>query len=272
MVTRAVSSWSLHRTLGRFVAEDSAAGGGRFMDSPTSPTGLQLLDLPAELRARGYDTVQLCHFHLPSRSREYLDELRAALEESGIILDMLLVDDGDLTSPADAGMQEAWIGGWLDTAAALGARRARVGAGRSAPSAETLQESARRLGRLASAHPDVRVVTENWLEMTPDADSVLALREMTGDAVGLLIDLGNWRGADKYRQLAEIAPFAESCHAKCHFSADGVDREDFRRSLEVLQVSGFDGPLALIYDGPDDDEWAGLDIEYEIVREVFGDH
>jgi len=271
LVTRAVSSWSLHRTLGQFAAEDSAAGGGRFMDSPTSPNGLPLLDLPAELRARGYDAMQICHFHLPSRSTGYQDELRAALADSGIVLDALLIDDGDLTAPnvADANRAESWIGGWLDTAVALGAQRARVCAGRSNPSTATLQESVRRLVRLASAHPKVRVVTENWMEMTPDAASVLALFEATGDAIGLLIDLGNWRGSGKYDELAAIASLAESCHAKCHFSADGADREDFRHSLDVLKASGYGGPLALIYDGPDDDEWAGLDAEYEIVREVF---
>ena len=239
------------------------------MDSPASPNGLPLLDLPAELRRRGYNAVQICHFHLPSRSADYLDELRAALAESGIVLDALLIDDGDLTHPTDADRDEAWIGGWLDTAVALGAHRARVCAGRSNPSTATVQQSASRLVRLASAHPDIRVVTENWMEMTPDATSVLALFKATGDTIGLMIDLGNWRGFGKYGELAAIAPLAETCHAKCHFSADGADREDFLSSLRVLKESGYDGPMALIYDGPADDEWAGLDTEYEIVREVF---
>ena len=269
MVTRAVSTWSLHRTLGRFSADDSAVRGGRLMDSPQSPDGLPLLDLPAELRRRGYDAVQICHFHLPSRSADYLGELRAALDESGIVLDALLIDDGDLTHPTEADHNEAWIGGWIETAVALGAHRARVCAGRSNPSPATIKESATRLVRLASAHSDIRVVTENWMEMTPDASSVLALFEKTGDAIGLMIDLGNWRGAGKYDELAAIAPLAETCHAKCHFTADGADREDFLSSLWVLKASGYDGPLALIYDGPADDEWAGLDTEYEIVREVF---
>jgi hypothetical protein len=53
-------------------------------------------------------------------------------------------------------------------------------------------------------------------------------------------------------------------------SESGPDREDFRRSLQVLADAGFEGPLALVYDGPDDDEWTCLDIEYGIVTEVFG--
>lgn len=49
----AVSSWSLDRTL------------GSPRDGVPTTAGVPLLELPAALRAHGYDTVQLCHFHLP---------------------------------------------------------------------------------------------------------------------------------------------------------------------------------------------------------------
>ncbi len=265
MVTKAVSTWSLHRTLGRPEGEGSDAGGG----VSEVPGALSLLELPAELRARGYDAVQLLYPHLESRDPGYLAELRAALDEAGIELEAMLIGAGDLTGP-DADAAEALIGEWLDASAALGAKRARTAAGHAAPTPETIRESATRLRRLAEAHPDVRLVTENWWGMLPDADAVLALLEATGESVGFLIDLDNWKGPDKYAELARVAPLAETCHAKCRFTAEGPDVEDFRRSLGVLKDAGYDGPLALIYDGPDDDEWGCLDIEYEIVTEVFG--
>ncbi|MGB3329298.1 MAG: sugar phosphate isomerase/epimerase [Thermomicrobiales bacterium] len=264
---RAVSTWSLHRTLGNFIAPDSSVTGGRSKDLPAT-AGISLLELPAQLAAHGYDTLHLCHFHLASREAAYLASVRAALDEHGIALDTFLIDDGDLTA-ADADRHEAWYGEWLDVAAALGAQRARIGAGRSAPTPALLAASGERLARLAASHPEVRVVTENWLEMTPNADAVLAVLDAAGEGVGLLIDLGNWSGASKYDDLAKLAPRAETCHAKCHFTAAGPDADDFRRSLAVLQDAGFDGPLALIYDGPDADEWAGLDREWEIVTDVF---
>jgi len=34
------------------------------------------------LRSRGYDTVQICHFHLPTRDQRYLAELRSALDDA----------------------------------------------------------------------------------------------------------------------------------------------------------------------------------------------
>lgn len=110
---RTVSTWSLHRTLGCYVAPDSGALGGPCRAGASEPDGLTLLELPAALREHGYDTLQICHFHLPSRSPEYLASLRAASREAGITLDALLVDDGDLTDHDHADEAEAWMAEWL---------------------------------------------------------------------------------------------------------------------------------------------------------------
>jgi sugar phosphate isomerase/epimerase len=270
MALRAVSTWSLHRTLGRSIGGDSAVHGGPFMKSTPTANGLALLDLPAELHRRGYDMLQVCHFHLPTRSPSYLAEFRAALFESHIELEALLIDDGDLSDSDGADVAESWIGEWLEVAVALGAQRARVSAGRSVPTEAAIASSASRLVRLARAYPDVRIVTENWHRMMTDADSVLGLLAETGDSVGLLIDLGNWKAAQKYADLAKIAHLAETCHAKCHFTGSEPDEDDFTRSLQILKDANFAGPLALIYDGSDDDEWGMLDVEFELVRQVFG--
>lgn len=266
---RSVSTWSLHRTLGRFVAPDSAALGGPSRSGPSNGEGTPLLDLPRELARRGYEALHICHFHLASRDDAYLAQLRDALVQAEIDLDTLLIDDGDLTDPATADQVEAWVSGWLDVAAALGATRARVMAGNAAFTAESLHAYAERLQRLAAAHPDVRIVVENWMGTLSNAQAVNAVLDETDDSVGLLIDLGNWRGPNKYDELARIAPRAETCHAKCHFDGEGPDVEDFRRSLQVLQTARYNGPLVLIYDGADDDEWGNLDAEYDVVLTVF---
>ncbi|ALD13686.1 sugar phosphate isomerase/epimerase family protein [Clavibacter capsici] len=266
---KAVHAWSLDGTLGHPRVPGPDGSG-----SPTRADGaLDLLDLPAELARRGYVAVQLAHFQLPTRDASYLEELRSSLESSGIVLDAFLVDDGDLVHPADADLHERWISDRLDDALALGAHHARVGAGRSAPTPELIAASARRLSRLADGHPGVQVVVENWREMMPDADSVLALLADAGD-IRLLIDLGNWTMPDKHEQLARIAPHAVTCHAKAHRHEDGrLDDVDYARSLRVLQDAGFAGALAMVNESsrPDgSDEWDGLEQEHEVVRRVFG--
>ena len=267
-MSRAVQAWSLHRTLGRFVSEHANPPGDTgWTPSVPDRSALTLLDLPAELAARGYDTVQLCHFQLPRRDASYLDELRSALSDANVTLDALLVDAGDLVHQTDADAHETWIAGWLDDAGRLGAARGRVVAGEAAPTPELIAASGRRLRRLAADSP-VRVVTENWKALLPTAAAVHSLLDAAGGQVGLLVDLANWNGADLEAELAAIGGMAETCHAKCRSSADGTLQVDgYRRALAAVLEAGFDGPLALVYDGPDPDEWAALAACQEIVDE-----
>ncbi|RIK46630.1 MAG: hypothetical protein DCC57_15285, partial [Chloroflexi bacterium] len=57
-----VSTWSLHRTLGR-----PPAYGPDRPAPPAAGQGLPLLDLPARLASASIRTLEICHFHLPSR-------------------------------------------------------------------------------------------------------------------------------------------------------------------------------------------------------------
>ena len=266
---KAVSTWSLHRTLGNFTAPGSSVDGGKAPGPEELDTGLTLLDLIPELAAHGYNTVQIVHFHLESTEPAYLERVKAALAENNIALDMLLIDAGDLTSP-DIEIQLAWYHRWLDVAEQLGAARARICVGRSQPTEDLLIASGTHLATLAETHPAVQVVTENWMEMTPDAATLLTALDTAGEIVGLLVDLGNWSAPEKYEELAKIAERGIASHAKCSFDENGPDETDYRRSLQILKDAGFEGPHALIYDGPDDDEWAGLETEWAIVQDVFG--
>ncbi len=264
---KAVHTWSLFRTLGRYVAPGSMPSG----DLPENEgNGLTLPDLASELARHGYRSAQLCHFYLQRRDTGYLMEVRTAFAEAGVEIECLLIDDGDLTHPTAADTHQEWISGWLEVAEQLGAPRARVIAGKQSPTPATLGASATRLHTLADRHPGVRVVTENWHALLPDSASVLALLDRADGRVGFLVDLGNWTGPGKYAELAAIADRAETCQAKVSTDATGnVDADDYRASLRVLRDAGYTEPLALVYDGPDPDEWRKLDEAYAVVREVF---
>jgi len=256
-ITRAatVHAWSLDRTLGRYRAGTTA-----------EPTGMALLDLPAALAEQGYRTVQICHFHLPSRDPSYLGELRAALDASGITLDAFLIDDGDLTHPDEGPAQEAWISDQLTDAVALGAYRVRVVAGKTRTD-DAQAVSSQALGRIAARAGELRVVTENWLDVTRDAADVEAILDPLEGSVGLLIDLGNWTGETKYAELAKITRFAETCHAKAHWDGAQIDEQDYRRSVRTILDAGYAGPFALVYAAEDDDEFAGLAVQRAIVTD-----
>ena len=136
----AVSTWSLHRTLGRLPNYGPEANGA-VPPRPTAPEALPLLELPAKLAAFGLRKVEICHFHLPSRESAYLSQLRSALERANVTLWQLLIDAGDITHPEHAERDLEWIEGWIDVAAKLGATRARVSGGQATPSRAALTMS-----------------------------------------------------------------------------------------------------------------------------------
>lgn len=258
-----VSTWSLHRTLGR-----PAIYGPEQQIPERSPEGLPLVELPAKLASFGIHTLEICHFHLPTRDRAYLRELRSAMTDAGVEPFTLLIDAGNLTDPVHRERDLAWISGWLEDAAELGVERARVAAGRSQPSAEALSASVDGLRRLADRAGELglRLTTENWLALMASPVEVLHVVDALEGRLGLCVDFGNWRGPQKYDDLAELMPYAESFHAKCHFSEDGImDKADFVACLELAQKATKAGPYTLIYDGPNPDEWAGLDAERSVV-------
>ena len=266
--TKAVHSWSLFRAMGRYVAPGSMPGGA--MPEVAETRGLRLLELPRELADHGFRSTQLCHFYLPTRDPGYLAELRSAFDAAEVELECFLIDDGDLTDPTAGEQQESWISDWLSVAEQLRAPRARVVAGKRAPTPELLAVSAQRLSSLADRHRGTRVVTENWHALLPDAAAVNELLDRAEGRVGFLVDLGNWSGPDKYAQLALVAERAETCQAKCRTDADGnLQADDYRAALQVLRDAEYAGPLALVYDGSDPDEWAKLEEEYALVCNVF---
>ena len=143
------SSWSLHRALG-LTYPDTPAQPNTGSAETYGRASLTLLEVPAKLAAMGIYTLEICHFHFPSRDAGYLGELRAALKSAGVELFSLLIDDGDIAHPTDGQRDLEWISGWIETAGLLGAQCARVVAGKTPPSEDALERSISGLKTLVS--------------------------------------------------------------------------------------------------------------------------
>ncbi|MEZ0164497.1 hypothetical protein AB2L27_06940 [Kineococcus sp. LSe6-4] len=100
-----------------------------------------------------------------------------------------------------------------------------------------------------------------------DAADVTAILDPLDGAVGLLVALGNWTGPGKYADLAAVTRFAETCHAKVHRNGPDVDAQGYRRNVSTVLEHGHTGPFCLVCDATDD-EWAGLEVQRAIVREL----
>jgi sugar phosphate isomerase/epimerase len=267
----AVSSWSVHHLLGVTYAN----GPGKFptgIPEPTfGPCTLEFLDLPAELARRGYHRAEICHFHLASLEPGYLKTVRDAFQKSGVVIQTLLIDDGDLTDSATRDRDLKWIASWIEAAAVLGVENARVIAGKAKPSPEALALSVdglRAMAQLGKAR-GVRIVTENWFDLLSSPREVHHVLDKVGEQLGFLADTGNWHGATKYDDLKSIFARAELCHAKCGFGPGlAMDDGDFGHCMKAAAEAGYAGPLTLIFESPGD-EWRGLDMEHKFVRDYF---
>lgn len=263
----AVSTWSVHHLLGITYAN----GPGKIptgLPEPTFGMGkLALLDFPAELARRGINRVEICHFHLASQEPEYLAKVRDAFRKSGVVIQTLLIDDGDITNAATRERDMEWIVSWIEAASALGAENARVIAGKSKPTANFLARSVdglKALGKLGRERK-VRIVTENWFDLLATPTEVHYVLNTLGGEVGLLADTGNWKGETKYADLKSIFKQAELCHAKCSFAVGlNMDRADYGNCLKAAAEAGYGGPFTLIFDS-EGDEWCGIEMERDFV-------
>ncbi|GIO65764.1 sugar phosphate isomerase/epimerase family protein [Paenibacillus cookii] len=259
-----LTTWSLHRNLGPLrwtYWDEEAKTQGTAMDE--QPQTISLLDLPALLRENGFQAMELCHFHLPETSTAYLDKLRESIVRSGIRLYTLLADYGDLTNP-DEWRREAdmeWMKKWIDVASALGAERIRIIAGDGDPAdAEAVRLAAAQLKRLIRYASDkqVRIVTENFHDLASTAANCISLLDICGEGLGLTTDFGNFAGEGKLAELGATIPRSESIHAKAITDGQGrPNEEEFKKCMDLVRSSGYEGPITLVYDGPGD-MWEGI--------------
>ena len=265
----AVSTWSLHRKLGITHANGPAGSDTAPAVETYGKAEIGLLDLPAALRARGYARVELCHFHIASVDPVYLEELRSAFAEQGVTLQTLLIDEGDITNPATRSRDMAWINKWIGVAARLNAVHARAIAGKQKPSAEALALSVSGLTHLAhnAATQGVKLVTENWLALTPSPTEVHHIANGVA-GLGFLADTGNWGGPTKYADLSSIFARAQLCHAKAQFNGLKIDDQDYKACIQAGENVGYSGPYTLIF-ADEGDEWEGLAQERDLILNLI---
>ncbi len=263
----AVSTWSLHRLLGTVYPHDlttSEVG----PETPTYGEGEEsLLGLPSVLANHGYHRLEIVSFHLRSRDKVYLGELRDQLKVSDVRLQTLLIDAGDISHPEHGARDQKWIAGWIEVANELGAENARIIAGKQKPTRDALDRSVKALAALAdgNAGSSVRLVTENWFDLLAEPAHVHYLLDKLEGRIGLLGDFGNWGGDNKYSDLKSIFGRAELCHAKASFIDGDLDEADYGACVTLAEEAGYKGPYTLIFDSEIPGEWHGLATERDFI-------
>lgn len=229
------------------------------LNVPLTDGRLAWRDLPATVAEHGIFRVEVCHFHLPDYHNETADELKAAAEDAGVVLQSLLADFGDLANEEThfADLQE--MRRWKKFAARAGFERMRVIAGDIEPTRANLDRAMAGLRSLAEL-PGPRVAIENWKRLLPDAERVNEVLDALGGEVGLCLDFGNWASPLKEKELPKIAKRAETCHAKARWDGDTFDAADYDRMLGVLADARFRGPAVIVDGSSDEDPWPRINM------------
>lgn len=238
-----LTSWSLHREL--------------------TSGAIALTELPARAHAAGIDTLELCHFHLPSTDPAYLAELRAAFAAAGVELFSVLIDAGDISTadPERRAADLAMVEQWIDIAAALGAQGVRVVGGEApADDAAALERSVEGLRRVAAyaAKRGVRVRTENFKSLLSTSANCNQVLDTLSGSVGLCADIGNFPRARRSTEFGAVAGRAEVVHVKAEYDSNGtLQAAELCDSLDAGAAAGFDGPFTLVFDRGGD-SWGGV--------------
>lgn len=258
MANLSISTWSLHRQLGRAWYVPTGQG----LEDRSDPCErVELLAVPKLVASHGIRQLEVCHFHFPSVDAEYLQAFRSELDHHGVTFYSLLIDTGDITHPDDVQREEEihLIKGWIDVAGICGAKQARVVAGEAEISKEAISLSADNLNLLAeyAQKKGVQVATENFKKLTQRAEPLLEILDRCDADVGLCTDFGNFKGESKYDDLAAILPLATTVHAKADYEAGVLIQEDFSRCMKLALSAQFDGPYVLIFSDKGE-EWPYL--------------
>lgn len=265
--TIAVSTWSVHRKLGYSFANGPGKAAPFVRSETWGPGEFGILELPAELAQRGYVACEVCHFHIGSLDSADLHVIRERFARSGVVIQTLLVDDGDITNPATRDRDLSWIESWIAAGALLGAHNVRVIAGKAPPTPASLALAVDGLRRLVDAgeRHGISVVTENWFDLVSTPAAVHHVLDAV-PGLGFLADTGNWSGPGKYADLASIFARAKLCHAKAAL-APGLmlDEADFSACLSAAREAHYAGPLTLIF-ADEGDEWQGLEVERQFIQ------
>ncbi len=234
-----LAAWSLHRAF--FGGEIDQLG---------------MVRACAELGISGFEMVNT---FFPSPQYLYLQRLRAEAEEHGVRLLLIMCDgEGEMAAADRSQRLQAALNHrkWVDIAAALGchAIRCNVYGDQSDPAAmrERAAESFRALLEYAGGS-GLRILIENHGGLSSDPDWLVSLVELVGDPrLGTLPDFGNFpEGADRYRAIEKMMPFAGAVSAKCYdFGPDGNEATiDFARMLDIVRAAGYTGYVGIEYEG-----------------------
>ena len=272
-----VSAWAASMLPGRVAAVDPIAKNApgrmrlslcaysfRSLLTKTSD-GMDLFQLVDYCHKHNVPGVELTSYYFPKEvSQEYLSELKYHCHRRGVSIsggaianDFCQLDIAKVDRDIEHGKR------WIDYYAFLGAPVIRIFAG-TQPSGDSWETTVSRcvaacdkLGAYA-ASKGMLLGLENHGGVTAKAEGLLEIvRGIQSKSIGINFDSGNFRGANPYAELEQIAPYAVNAQLKVEMFPNGERKQaDLERVLSILRKANYSGWVALEYEADEPPETA----------------
>jgi len=213
------------------------------------------------------DRVELNNVFMASHDPEYLEQVVAAADDAGVIMEGMAVDGtGDLALLDDDERQQSVANAmeYFDIAQALGLAYFRVNTGGDPDGRPEMLEacidSFRQLAEEGERR-GIKVATENHGHLSTDPDMMVKLAEGVGlPSMATLPDFGNFPEEIIEQGIAKIMPWACNVHVK--WTRRGEEgKRDVPALVSVVKEFGFDGTLMIEDGGPVSDHMGVLELK-----------
>jgi len=204
------------------------------------------------------DGTELTSYYLPKEpTPEYLRQLKQRAFALGLDVSGTAVgNDFCLPPGAKRDEQIAHVKQWVDYAEILGAPVIRIFSGH-APKGTSVEDARRwavegieECCDYAGKH-GVYLALENHGGLTATIDGILALvRGVKSPWFAVNLDSGNFRSADPYAELAQLAPYAVNVQIKASMHPAGGQRQaaDMNRLAQIMKDAGYRGYIVLEFE------------------------
>jgi sugar phosphate isomerase/epimerase len=205
----------------------------------------------------------------------YLDRVKAAIDESGLVLGCIAVDGAHIyldEAEARAG-HRAVAYRWLDAARRLGAKQIRIDCGGSADMPDA------QFDIIVAGYNDL-MARKGGLDMLIEnhfgASRVPANVERIFAAVpnlGLLMDTHNWDNGQHAEGSQAFAARTRSVHIKTFYGGDddiAAMEQEVTVAVEALKAAGYAGCWGAESVARDGDDYAGIDKTFALMDRLLG--
>jgi len=232
----------------------------QYLTAKENPMTLfDFIDLCADLRLDG--TELTCYYFPQNPTPEYFAQIKRRAFLRGLDISGTAVSNHFALPPGkERDGQIAYVKKWVDYAAAMGAGSIRVYSGDVAKGG-TLEEAQKWCAECFeetcayAGEKGIFLALENHGGISVDADLLLALREKVKSPwFGLLLDTGNFRTENPYKDMERIAPYVVSVQCKTDVTPKSGKTQpmDYDRVVGILRAAKYSGYIALEYEARED--------------------